>query len=279
MTAERIVVGVDFSEDGNKAVDYALELAKRLHAEVVLTHVHDVSPSDWAVSTSPGSPSAELSALLQRVRAAGHENVSELLINGHAVDGLCRAGDRVEATMVVVGSHGRTGIKRFLLGSVAELVVRHSPRDVLVVREPSAQPTSILVPTDFSQSSEAALARAMHLAPAGCKVDVVHCWQPTLTAAAHGWSPSTANRPAEFAARGESLIAAYASADTPPTFRAVETSPAEGIVELAADHSLVVMGSHGRRGFERMLLGSVAERTVRHAPCSVMVVTGSESAG
>jgi nucleotide-binding universal stress UspA family protein len=81
---------------------------------------------------------------------------------------------------------------------------------------------------------------------------------------------------ANAARQGQALMARHRRADVTMHFQAAESNPAQGIVDRVSQSSspydLIVMGSHGRRGFRRWLLGSVAEKTVHHVPCSVLVV-------
>src|SRR5439155_3397886 len=88
------------------------------------------------------------------------------------------AKDRA-ADLIVIGTHGHTGISRFLLGSVATSVLRHAPCDVLVCRGTSGPSPFLrpLVATDFSPNAARALKNAARLAGAGVAIEVVHAWQ------------------------------------------------------------------------------------------------------
>lgn len=133
-----LVVGVDFSDASRKALDAAIALAKGLGAGLVLVHADAPLP--------PGSRAGHLDPISQvRVevdadevrrlaatwgKKAGAEVVAR---QGKAADVVLDVARERKATYVVVGSHGRTGVKRAVLGSVAEAVVRASPIPVLVV--------------------------------------------------------------------------------------------------------------------------------------------------
>jgi nucleotide-binding universal stress UspA family protein len=142
MTVDRILVGTDFSEQSRAATDWALALASALGAKVTLAHVFDLPIVGFpdAALLVDAKTAARLSDEAQRSLDAELARVQ----GGVPVDGLLRQGDVREllpklaveagAGLVVVGSHGRRGLARALLGSVAESLVRTSTVPVAVVR-------------------------------------------------------------------------------------------------------------------------------------------------
>jgi nucleotide-binding universal stress UspA family protein len=129
---------------------------------------------------------------------------------------------------------------------------------------------NILHPTDFSEPSQAACEKAVELArQCGAKLTVLHVYANPLMAEGFAYVPDP--RP-EF----EQRLSTVANVELPIAVeRALRVGvPAEQIVEFAREHNcdLVVMGTHGRTGLSHLLVGSVAEHVVRHAPCPVMVV-------
>jgi nucleotide-binding universal stress UspA family protein len=292
VTMRRILVGIDFSPESDAALSQAVILARHLGAEITLAHVVPL-PADLVEDSAydplfrAGTLTAELTAehrrsardLLQDVAARCRElgvAAEPLIIDDNPSDGLARAAVEAGADLVVVGTHGRTGIKRVLLGSVAERTVRLGPGHALVARESADSDQGyqrILVATDFSPHSETALDAAISIAPAGAGIEVVHCWQTPIMPAGIPVAAVRADLERNVADAGARLLD-QRSAGRAITFIPVESSPTDGIraraEQIQAD--LVVVGSHGRRGVKRWLLGSIAETTVRHAPCSVLVV-------
>jgi len=289
-----IVVGVDFSSESEIAARQSLEVARHTGAEVVLAHACFIpeffsgSDADVAIPNAVTDYRESLSAQLDEDRdrleslretltGQGVE-VSQVVIDAFPDTGLCEVADKYDAELIIVGTHGRTGIKRFFLGSVAEKMVRMSKRNVLVVRSDRPKPLrKLMVPVDFYAPSKKAIAEAVAMAPEGATVEVVHFWQLPMAVIAHdahvvlqqGDKGELAQLAAE---RGDKLIEPYKDSGVNVVFRAVQAPPSIGIVEHADGYDCIVMGSHGRRGVRRLLLGSVAETTVRHAPCSVLVV-------
>jgi nucleotide-binding universal stress UspA family protein len=295
MVFRTLVVGTDFSPEAELAVQHAVHIAHLTGGVLTLVHAGTVidvpSANDElraATYTSMydeylGDVRGKLAAA--RWRAERHGVVThQRLVDGFADTALPRAARELRADLVAVGSHGRTGLKRLLLGSVAERVVRQAGMSVLVARAPVPHPGyhRLLVPVDFSRASELALGVARMLAAPGAKIDAVHFWQPPPASryAASGRDiPSVADRLAassryEIGKAGEAFIEPHRRAAFALHFRAVRGTPSAGIPELAAAErfDLVVVGSHGRRGLRRALSGSVADTAVRRVPCSVLVV-------
>ena len=149
MTVQHILVPTDFSADAEQAVDYAIALASVFRARVTLLHViHEVL---WAAGetamTLPPTYFAELEAAtqqqmgkaLQRVRHAGLEGDS-IVAYGFPFEHIVTVARNQGVDLIIMGTHGRTGLKHVLMGSVAERVVRLAPCPVLVTR--STTPSS-----------------------------------------------------------------------------------------------------------------------------------------
>jgi nucleotide-binding universal stress UspA family protein len=230
-----------------------------------------------------------LEEMVGRVRNRG-VSASEREVDGFPDTGISETADEVDADLVVIGTHGRTGLKRLLLGSVAERVVRLCRRHVMVARPAPAEPAGqgaaadgyrrILVPTDFSPRAELALEIAVELAGPGSAIELLHAWNlPALTGSLvpsrvteNVLEPVRASLEAGARQKGEALIARHARPSIQISLTVVNDSAARAIDQRSAGHDLIVMGGHGRRGLRRLILGSVAEATVRHASCSVVVV-------
>jgi nucleotide-binding universal stress UspA family protein len=300
MELRKIIVGIDFSPAATDATHEAVELARHTGAELVLVHVGAVLDGTLGEAPEGALPHWEqvlqarlaeernqLGALRQRLIGQGAE-VSTTVVDAYPDNGLVQAAHDLDAELIVVGSHGHTGLRRFLLGSVAERVVRHAERCVLVSR-PGGNVTGgyhrILLPTDFSDHADDALRMARVLAARGARIDVVHFWQ--LPPLASGYEGSLLNSGPALMPLREAVIAdgernlhtlldRYRQPDLELHGELVEAAPAHGIAERARaedrHYDVIILGSHGRRGVRRWILGSVAETTVRHAPCSVLVV-------
>lgn len=317
MNIDQVLIAVDFSDESRVAVAQGATIARRHGAELTLAYVSEAAhgeahlpaatlPEASEPAAGPQSTSMrEYMRVVAEYVANEHRQIDQLaiqisdtgvtttarMLDGSPARRVIETAAELSVDLIVLGTHGRTGVKRFLLGSVAERVVRHSACAVLVARaraERSADMRRILVATDFSDSAEQALVAAQALAAPDADIDVLHCWYmapfsypyyaPTqsvedLTRSLRESIASDARK------RGAALLARHQKSGCKMTFHTVEAPPSLGIQDWleAKSYDLVVTGSHGRRGAARLLLGSVAETTVRHAPCSVMVVHGQSS--
>jgi nucleotide-binding universal stress UspA family protein len=139
MLPKNILVPTDFSDCANHALDYACELGKKLDATIHLMHcIGPLAPGIGIALTQGMIDSLRESALqgLEKVIAArsGIRFSKPLLVYLDARDGILDAAQTVRPDMIVMGTHGRSGFSRLVLGSVAEHVLRRSPCPVLVLR-------------------------------------------------------------------------------------------------------------------------------------------------
>ena len=192
-----------------------------------------------------------------------------------------------DADLIVVGSHGHSGISRFLLGSVAQSVVRGAHCSVEIVRQRSLESSAgmrILLATDGSEhSAAAARSVASRPWPDGTEVKVV-CSVKVIVPAADPWFAvgdagplleEHSRQARDYMESGEKMMRDAGL----KTSSALLTDGAKAsIVDEARDSGadLVVLGSHGRRGLNRILMGSVSEAVAMHAHCSVDVIRVKE---
>lgn len=193
------------------------------------------------------------------------------------------------ADFIVLGSHDAMGLERFLLGSVARSVVRHASGSVMVVRAAITKdaPRRILLATDGSESSKRAAASVAERPwPAGTEVRVFSAVEIALTPLQSAFVPpfveneqmevlrAQAMKRAEEAIAQAEQILSGAGLKTSESISVLVESPKQTIVDEAAKWGadLVVVGSHGMRGIDRFLLGSVSEAVAMHAGCSVEVI-------
>jgi nucleotide-binding universal stress UspA family protein len=297
MALHKIVVGTDFSPGADVAVRRAAEIAERHGAEIVLVHATTVPqrpdvPESMAATADAlvkvlderlASEREQLAQVRQQIATEHGVTVSQLVVDEYPDDALVDAAAQQGADLVITGSREKSALRRWLLGSTAEHVVRRAEMSVLVARagDPDHGFGRIVVGTDFSPGATLALARAVELAQPGANLDLVHCLHHPMFRPVPGVDPVLAGDyksfleqlVAEAHARCEEAMRVHAGAQV--TFRShvVEDQPREAVCDLAekVQADLVAVGSHGRRGIRRLVLGRVAEATVRHAPCSVLV--------
>ena len=297
MALTTILAGLDLSEGSDLALDRAIAIAELHQAKVVLVHaLSDDAPIkdvDNELLEQLGEVSAavhaeEVEQLADRLAAVQARGLRAEVITrvGPPGEVLAAVATEVHAELIVVGTHGRTGISRFLLGSVAQATVRHATCDVLVVRGPSSKAPfqRPLVATDFSPAAAKALSHASAVSAPGATIEVVHAWQlpagswgaTLLGQARFPWSTVRDAVLSGAKAQADKLVAEMKGLARPLHVDLVQGPPTSVITHAAerGGHDLIALGAHGHRGVRRLLLGSVAESTIRHAPCSVLVVHG-----
>jgi nucleotide-binding universal stress UspA family protein len=287
MRFTKILCPIDFSGGSQQAMRSAVQIANQHGAELVMFHAWYMPPAmEDGMYILPPDMMSQLAEDAQRgvddaVRAAadlGAKQVSGSVVHGTPWAEITRMLENQAFDLCVMGTHGRTGLKRIFLGSVAEKVVRHSPCSVLVVR-PGSQPkpfTHVLCPTDFSKSAHRAadLATAM-VAPSGT-ITLLHVIEVPVAVSGElrleDFAKDLDHRASEALAAEVARVKSRTDARLTTVSR-VGYAGAETLRAIDADPSidLIVMGSHGRTGIARVLLGSVAEKIVRHAPCPVLV--------
>ena len=140
---EKILVAVDFSEHGDLALDAAVELAKRFHAELHVIHALDVripvmAPYEVVIPAAfiegaRKSAASKLDTLVQKVATEG-VTASSHLCEAPAASAIVDLAEKIGADLIVMGTRGHTGLMHVLLGSVAERTLRHAPCSVLTVK-------------------------------------------------------------------------------------------------------------------------------------------------
>jgi nucleotide-binding universal stress UspA family protein len=288
----RILVATDLSPASDEALIEADRWARALGGSLSVLHV-----VPFAVRASvlfPQNVASDASGfveLVSRIAAAISDRVAEktgrtgdqvdIRVETGAADAtIVRKAEELDAGLLVIGSHGTDGFGRRVLGAVAERVVRHAHCPVLVARWQAAK-GHVLAATDFSDPSFPAVEMAAELAAvAGAKLTLLHAVPHADPSPSNSmWSNEVpffvpVPQPELVARAREALQALSASRRITADLRVVAGSPAAAIAAVAEELSaeLVVVGAHGRTGLPRLLLGSVAEKVIRAAPCSVLAV-------
>ena len=140
MSAPKILVPTDFSPQSKAALNYAEAFAQQSGAELLIVHVIDPKIQDLK-GLSPDDSMVALYEALHDIKPSD-ENIhcSHQIIEGPAAQAIVEMANEEKVKMIVMGTHGRTGMKRLVMGSVAEAVVRNAKCPVLTLRDPAAKP-------------------------------------------------------------------------------------------------------------------------------------------
>jgi nucleotide-binding universal stress UspA family protein len=304
----RILCPVDFSGFARRALHHAVAIAKWYGSTVEVMHVASIGlpPAAFAPGLAPSvvevavlTPEDRKRLLEDLARFAEHERhpsvaTEHLLAEGDPAREILRRTEEVPIDLVVLGTHGRSGFDRLVLGSVAEKVVRKARCPVLTVpqeREPEAAAAvpalfhHILAAVDFSEASEQALRFALSLAEeADAHLTLLHVIE--VSPHTERWlrehvelgGPAMLELMASAKARLEAAVPASARVYCHVEER-VESGDAYGeILRVAAEThvGLIVLGAHSRGVLERMFFGSTAHHVVRRAACPVLTLRGPD---
>lgn len=293
MTIDTILISTDGSDPAEAAARRGFELAAQLGASV-----HLVSVADVAIAASAGyaGDSARIRNRLReqaqtyvsRLEPAARERgleVSTAVRDGIPGEELVEYAEELAVDAILIGTSGRGGVARTVVGSVADKVIRTANVPVIALTNDAADREdgsvgSILLPTDGSDAAEAAADRGIDLAT---QLDVpVHLLFVADEDVSGGLASLLSDRDVdsveELRKQGSDHLARVGTSAREQGVEFVaatrEGNPAEEIVDYAAENGIdmVVMGTHGRGGFERFLIGSVTDRVIRTAPIPVMAV-------
>lgn len=287
----QIVVAVDFSPCARAALRHAADLAELHRASLLLVSVVEpprvfaepyVQPyADWDKSVVSGVQTQLDELVTAEIPVPLSVTIKKEVTIGKASTKIVAAAEASHADLLVIGTHGYTGLKHFFLGSTAENVVRHAPCSVLVVHESDkrpwsrkpAAPSKILVPVDFSSPSKRAAEAALQwAAKLNAKVQLLHVistqyptgdFDPIVyQLLATDQSTSCSRQLTQWA---KTLGDAAASIQ--------HGRPATEIVRFAQQQKigLIVIATRGQTGLKHLLLGSTTEEVVRRAHCPVLV--------
>lgn len=284
---ENLLLSTDGSDFSDGAVRESISLAKTCSSRIFAISVVETNPEYETLAPQLVEKEIEKArSYLETVKEkAAREHVTCDTIVRQGEDSYRYVVEEAEkrgAEMIIMGRRGRTGLKRLMMGSVTAKVIGHSPCNVLVVpRAARVEMKNILVATDGSRHSEAAAIEAIGIARrCGAKLSVISV-VPSEAASPFDIVHSEMQRDmitekeqkaAECNIRDIRDIAQKEGIEFEGLVR--EGKPYEAIIAAAGEKhiDLIVVGSHGRTGFEKLLMGSVTERVIGLSPCAILVV-------
>lgn len=276
---ETILVPTDGSDCADLALDHVVDIARHHDATVHVLTVLDVRDLEKAPDIEPFEEEAVALVDDAKGRIDADIDIVTSVRTGYPDGEIREYADQIEADLIAMGTHGRTGFRRFVLGSIAEKVLRLSDVPVLTVTDSDTEQhpyENVLVPTDGSAGASAAIDPAASLARAYDAT--VHALSVVDTRAlgADVRSDILVDSLEDNARTAlDDLEADLADRDVGGVTKQVMFgTPYQSIQNYVEDHEvdLVVMGTHGRTGLDRYLLGSVTEKLVRTSPVPVLSV-------
>lgn len=298
LNIRRILLPTDFSDCSNQALIHAVKLAQEHGAELHLLHAIVLYESDPENPTYVFPEASEFQRVLEE--SAGERmgalvrdsDLPDLVVRQvyrrdvSAASAIVEYAQEEDIDLIVMGTHGRRGVRKLLLGSVATEVARMAPCAVMTVRgeggkAPPQPVRRVLAPVDFSEPAEEALAVACTMASTyGAELQLVHVLHEVLHPTFYDMGVT------RISDLGEDILRNTESAlrdlhtnvggchGTTATCFALEGHPASEIVQFSQDHGsdLIVMSTHGLTGVKHFLMGSTAEKVLAGAECPVLIV-------
>lgn len=282
---ERILFPTDFTEVAERAFQHASHLADRFGADL---HVLNVVPPNKPEFASPmeyltENRLAEANANAIVAERPGVHMVHRQVEDSSPAIAVLGYADEQDVDLIVMGTHGRRGLDRWFIGSVAEEVMRLATTPVMTVQPTGSASGAdfverILVPVDFSEHSRLSITYARELAASyGARIDLVHIVEDLTVPAIYGLDLKRIDTP-EVLDRVrvglETMIEEAPGADVSIRPHVIYGHPVREILGFAESNKsdLMVIATHGLTGIRRFLMGSVTERLSRVAPCPVFTI-------
>jgi nucleotide-binding universal stress UspA family protein len=288
---DRILFPTDGSDGATRVLDHVLDIASAHGATVHLLNVADTTRDSLVrirgevVDVLEQEGEDVLEDVTERAGARGVETVSTV-VQGEPYRTIVEYADEYDVDLIVMPTHGRSGLERLLLGSTTERVVRRAEVPVLTVRPDADGPLrypyrGVAVPTDGSEGANGALSMAADVAT---EAEAALYVLSVITYQSLGIDVRSDIQSAMLEESAGDIVeeaTAFAEAAGVEDVRgAVEygSSVHEAVLEFLEEREvdLVVVGTHGRTGFDRYLLGSVAESLLRTSPVPVLTVRPPE---
>jgi len=294
----KILLAIDSSSASQNVIAEAAARPWPSRTRFCVLHIVDVlgmGRSLAMIDEEKRSGQALVAAAAEKLVRAGHETSTDILV-GFPRKAVVQYAEEWKADFVMVGSHGQSALSRFLLGSVAQAVLRTAPCSVEVVRggvheSPLRQGMKILLGTDGSEGASAATKSVANRPwPADSQVKIISAVQLLVPGNEMMMSSSAPIYPTSLLEEVWTEVRSSAHEAVAEARKTLETAGVKIVtgettpegdpraVLLAQakewDADLIVLGSYGRRGIDRVLMGSVSESVALHAHCSVEVIRG-----
>jgi nucleotide-binding universal stress UspA family protein len=297
---KKMLVPLDGSELAEATLPYAEGLAGRLGADAVLLHVagridaetlplHMTYVEHMADVMRNGTDLVRAQSGMQ-----GNVKVEAAVVVGYPADEILRYADESKVDFILMSTHGRSGINRWVMGSVADKILHSSSLPVFLVRSGVSSQVScdkwpemtLMVPLDGSGLAEKVLPHVEALAKGGQKVNVVllRVCEPlatpfiTSTRASFNWGSIAKEYLAESRRSAEDYLKGvgerFGNMSIPAKIEVLDGNPAEEIMKYAGqcDSGIIVMATHGRSGVSRATHGSVAQKVLQGASNPILLI-------
>ena len=281
---EKILLAQDFSKSSENVVATAIELAKIFHSELVPIHVlPDDIENEKVKSLLDEAATTKLNTTVAQIQSEGARAGSPILNYGPPHEMIVQAAVDANTNLILIGS-GETQIGgKFILGTTAERIIQKSEKPVFVVKEGAPLNVQhILCPVDFSSTSKRALKNAITMAHRfKAELTVLSISEVNFSAWINpetGIGEENERRSAEHRRRFDNYLSQFNFTELNWNKVSRQGSPDKEIRNIISEKmvDLLVMGTTGKTGLNRWIMGSVTEKVVREVPCSFMTLKAED---
>lgn len=276
-----ILMATDLSARSDRALERAATIARDGGGELTIVHVVDEDLPPSLANAQQRAAKETIQGHVDTLTEGNKPSVSIKVVLGRDYVGIIEMSERVDAELIVLGVHRKDAFKDMFRGSTVERVIRVGNIPVLLAKDRVSGPYQrIIVAADFSVYSRRAIEFAVDLAPGG-EFHVVHAYDVPFKGFLYGDDTRRTVRKQheeKFQKMVEEEMATFLFPFEAKTFkleRIMQQGTVRGVIDRQVNlliPDLLVIGTHGRTGVARALLGSVAQDILRNPPCDVLAV-------
>ncbi len=289
VNTEKLLLATDGSQFSEGAIREAIRLAKKCSSKLSILSVIETNPEYETIAPqllekAEKSAQEHLGSVKEQAKKEGVDCTTSILEGEDSFNYISEEAAKNKISMIIMGRRGRTGLKRLMMGSTTARVIGHAPCNVLVVpRAARVEFKNILVATDGSRYATAAASEAIGIAKKNNSrlvvlavvpsesmqpMDIVHSQMSRDVIAESEMKEAEKNAKTVKEAAQKEGVAVEAFT--------MGGKPSDAIVQTAKEKNVdvIMLGSHGKTGIDKLLMGSVAERVIVLSSCAVLVVKG-----
>ncbi len=273
---ERILLATDFLKSSKNVIDNAIALARTFHSKMSILHVlpDDIS-SEKAKKLLEHAAQKHLAAVEARIKEEGIKVTETILEWGGHVSKIVNTAERLDANIILIGAGEKEENQKDHLGNTAEKIIKLSSKPVLVVKpEKAFQVNTILCPVDFSGPSKRALKDAIIFARRfEARLIILTVYQPmapNIFSFQYDWEQENVHNALRHIAQYNEFLEQFNLKDLDLIKEVRRGRPEEEILKEITDSKvdLLIMGTTGRSGLSKVLIGSVTEKVIQKIPCT-----------
>lgn len=281
---EKILLAQDFGKSSENVVETAIELAKIFHAKIIPIHVlPDDIVNEKVKLLLNEAATTKLEETAERIKSEGVDVGQPMLEFGSPHDSIVQAAVGANVNLVLIGSGENLKGEKFQLGTTSERIIQKSEKPVYVVKEGiPLNVQRILCPVDFSETSKRALKNAITMARRFkaelIVLSVCELQGSTWFTSEKDREEENENRCAQHKVKFDKFLEDFNFSGLDWSKEIRKGNPAEEILSTISEKmvDLLVMGTLGRTGLGRLIIGSVTEKVVREVPCSFLTLKSED---